>query len=279
MELPRGRAGPAPDQAPRPAPRPAPSPVLSSVARPVPGPARRVAAGLRRAAAGWRALLRFARVAGGVAPRLCPVCGHRGRFAAFGDPPRLDALCPGCGALERHRLMALWIERARPFGPGHRVLHVAPEAPLAPLIGARAGRYETLDLAPRRPVTHRLDLCDTGLPAESYDRIVCNHVLEHLDDARALREMSRLLKPGGLAVISTPVIEGWAATHEDPAVTDPAERRLVFGQADHRRLYGRDLRDRIRAAGFGLDEVVAVEPDVRRHGLIRGETLFLCLKT
>jgi SAM-dependent methyltransferase len=224
------------------------------------------------------AVARFRAAARGRVPRLCPCCGHEGLFAAFGDPPRYDARCPRCGSLERHRLFRLWMDREAPFGPGHRVLHFAPEPQLGPAIRARVAAYETADLSPRRAPDHVVDICDTGLPGGVYDGIVCNHVLEHVDDARALAEIARLLVPGGLAVLTTPIVEGWAATYENPAVTAPEDRRLHFGQADHVRLYGRDLRDRIRRAGFLLSEFPAVEPDVRRHGLIRGETLFLARK-
>ena len=100
-------------------------------------------------------------------------------------------------------------------------------------------------------------------------------MLEHVDDRRALAEMFRLLVPGGIAFVMTPVVEGWAETYENPAITQPRDRLLHFGQNDHVRLYGRDIRDRIRAAGFELSEFVAVEPDVARYGLVRGETLFI----
>lgn len=221
---------------------------------------------------------RFRAAVRGVTPRLCPLCGHPGLFVAFGRPPRFDARCPACGSLERHRLFKLWMDRAEPFEPHHAVLHFAPERQLSARIAARSGRYETADLFPSRPVTHQVDITGTGLPAASYDRIVCNHVLEHVDDAAALREMRRLLAPGGLLVLSAPIVEGWARTYENPEVTTPEDRLLHFGQADHHRLYGRDLRDRIRAAGFDLAEVTAEEPDVRIHGLQRGETLFLATR-
>lgn len=223
-------------------------------------------------------IARFAAAARGRVPRLCPCCGHEGLFTAFGDPPRYDARCPRCGSLERHRLIRLWMDRERPFGPAHRVLHVAPEPQLGPAIRALVARYETADISPRRAPDHLLDICDTGLPGGRYDRIVCNHVLEHVDDIRALAEMFRLLAPGGLVLLTTPIVEGWATTYENSAITTPEERRLHFGQADHLRIYGRDLRDRIRQAGFRLSEFPAMEPDVHRHGLIRGETLFLARK-
>jgi SAM-dependent methyltransferase len=225
-----------------------------------------------------RQIDRVVAAARGVHPRSCPICGHHGLFAMFGDPPRYDARCPRCGSLERHRLFALWMDRAGAFGAGQAVLHFAPEPQLSRRIRPLVARYETADLSRRRPVTHHVAIEATGLPAGSFDRIVCNHVLEHVDDARALAELYRLLVPGGIALLMTPVVEGWAATYENPEITTAAARRLHFGQSDHVRIYGRDLRDRIRAPGFRLAEYTAVEPDVHRFGLIRGETLFIATK-
>ena len=77
----------------------------------------------------------------------------------------------------------------------------------------------------------------------------------------------------------TPVVEGWARTYENPSVDGPVARNLHFGQSDHVRMYGRDVRDRIRAAGFNLAEYAAVEPDVLTYGLMRGEILFVATKS
>ncbi|NCO87256.1 MAG: methyltransferase domain-containing protein [Rhodobacterales bacterium] len=221
--------------------------------------------------------LAFARMRG-VHPRHCPVCDTTSWFAAFGHPPRNDARCCHCGALERHRLFMLYVTRTAFFAPDQRLLHFAPERQLSAHVRAAVGVYETADLDPALRVTHHINIEATGLPDAEYDRIICNHVLEHVNDAKALTEIFRLLKPGGRAILSTPVIEGWAQTYENPAITDPAGRKLHFGQHDHVRFFGRDIRDRIRAAGFALEEFAAVEPDVLAYGLNRGETLFIATR-
>jgi SAM-dependent methyltransferase len=146
------------------------------------------------------------------------------------------------------------------------------------MIRARVKDYETADIGPKKQVTHHVDIEATGLPDAEYDRIICNHVLEHVDDGKALAEMFRMLKPGGKAFLMTCVVEGWDETYENPEITEEKVRVLHFGQGDHRRIYGRDLRDRIRAAGFELEEFVAVEPDVSTHGLIRGERVFIATR-
>ena len=225
-----------------------------------------------------RQIARFTQAARGLVPRSCPVCGYHGRFPAFGQPPRFDARCPSCNALERHRLFQLFCDRRTPFGPADRVLHFAPDKLVTDYVRPRVALYETADLSEKRKVTHRVDIEATGLPDGAYTRIICSHVLEHVDDARALAELFRMLAPGGMALLATPVVEGWAATYENPSVDGPRNRLVHFGQTDHVRIYGRDLRDRIRRAGFTLAEFTAVEPDVLTYGLMRGETLFIATR-
>ncbi len=225
-----------------------------------------------------KAVQRFRKAAGGVTPRTCPICGYHGLFPAFGQPPRFDARCGSCGSLERHRLIWLMVLREDFFEDDHAVLHFAPEQQLSGRIRVRVDRYETADLREADILTHRVNIEDTGLPDCSYDRIVCNHVLEHVDDTKALAELFRMLRPGGKALLSTPVIEGWAKTYEPEGIDSREARKLHFGQADHVRFYGRDIRDRIRAAGFQLREVVAEGQDVIDYGLWRGEAVFVATR-
>ncbi len=225
-----------------------------------------------------RQIARFRTAARGVHPRICPVCDYRGMFVAFGQPPRYDARCPSCNGLERHRLFHLYCQRRTPFGATDRVLHFAPDRLVTDYVQPRVALYETSDVSEGRRVTHRVRIEDTGLPDAHYTRIICSHVLEHVDDAMALAEMFRMLRPGGIAFLATPVVEGWAHTYENPAIDGPKARLLHFAQSDHVRIYGRDLRTRIRAAGFTLGEFTAVEPDVLTYGLMRGETLFVATK-
>jgi SAM-dependent methyltransferase len=221
---------------------------------------------------------RFMQMAAGIAPRLCPLCDYFGNFAAFGQPPRFDARCPSCASLERHRLIWLAITRQGLLDPSHRLLHFAAEGPLRKRIHKLVGQYETAELRADLFPDHILNIEAIDLPDDSFDRIICNHVLEHVDDRKALLEMHRILRPGGIAILTTPLIEAWAETYENPEISNPADRFLHFGQNDHVRFFGRDLRARIIAAGFVLDEVTAKEPDVHRFGLMRGETVFIATK-
>lgn len=223
-------------------------------------------------------LARFAKLAAGIAPRLCPICDYYGSFGPFGALLRYDARCPSCASLERHRLVWLMICRTGLLKKHHSLLHFAAEAVLRKHVQSLVGQYDTAELRQSANPDLVLNIEAIDLPDQSYDRVICNHVLEHVNDCKALSEMFRILRPGGVAVLTTPIVEGWAETYENPAVTGKDARLLHFGQKDHVRFFGKDLRDRIRAAGFKLDEMVATEPDVHRYGLMRGETVFMATK-
>ncbi|HEY6518244.1 MAG TPA: methyltransferase domain-containing protein [Roseiarcus sp.] len=162
---------------------------------------------------------------------------------------------------------------------GKDLLHFAPEPSLTPFIRSKGVKsYKTCDLF-KTDVDLRIDICDIALPDQSFDLVLCLHVLEHVpDDRKAMSELHRILRPGGMAIIMVPLEEGLDETYENPSITSAADRLIHFGQEDHARYYGRDLRDRLRGAGFSLREWVSKEPYVLKHGLKRGERVFLCTR-
>jgi SAM-dependent methyltransferase len=207
-------------------------------------------------------------------PRECSVCGYKGPFQAGGKPRRIDARCPKCGSAERYRLLALWLKRRGQFLRNADTLHFAPEAGLAKLLRKHVGRYRSADILPGR-ADMVLNIEAIEVPDASLDCVVCSHVLEHVDDTKALAEIFRVLKPGGTALIMAPIIEGWATTYENPSVQSPKDRARHYGQSDHVRYYGADIRDRIRAAGFQIEEFTAEGEDVLTYALQRGEKVFI----
>jgi SAM-dependent methyltransferase len=210
-------------------------------------------------------------------PRICNVCGYQGLFGPAGGGLRMDAKCPRCNSAERHRLFKLWLDGNRERLKAAEVLHFAPEKGLSALIRPLARSYRTADILPGR-ADLVLDIERIGLPDASVDVIVCSHVLEHVDDAKALVEQYRVLRPGGLCLIMTPVVEGWTRTYENPDLHKPHERTLHFGQHDHVRYYGADIRTRIAGAGFALQEFTAEGPDIVRYALLPGEKVFIAAK-
>jgi SAM-dependent methyltransferase len=200
----------------------------------------------------------------------CPCCGST--FRRFGPLVFDDRMCWTCGSLERDRLLWLLLDR-RPemLAPGLRILHVAPERALGARLRALPGvRYVAGDLDARY-AEHRIDVTALGFPDDSFDAVLCNHVLEHVpDDRRAMRELRRVLAPGGWAILLVPLARR-PTTDEDATVTDRHDRTVRFGQHDHVRQYGWDYVDRLREAGFEVTEE-RLEPDlgealVQRHSL------------
>lgn len=214
--------------------------------------------------------------------RYCPVCEHHvSTFLPAGIVPRENARCPICGALERHRLLWLYLTERTDLlaGARKRVLHVAPEQLIERRLRALPQlSYLSADLLSRR-VMVRMDITDIQFPAKSFDVILCNHVLEHVpDDARALAELYRVLAPGGWAILQVPI--GGDVTDEDPSVSDPAERLRRFGQRDHVRIYGRDYRARLERAGFRVtvdDFASRLDAEsATRMGIVRDELVYRC---
>ena len=193
--------------------------------------------------------------------RECPVCGSRyRRFMPYGYvSSREDALCPHCLSLERHRMIWLWLKESSNLFKGYpRLLHIAPEVSLMRHFKRhyRDNRnYITADLESPLADLH-FDVQNIPLEGESVDVIICNHLLEHVeDDRRAMAELYRILKHGGWGIMLVPEDRGRATTFEDDTITDAEERTRIFGQYDHRRIYGRDYDERLQKAGFRVERI------------------------
>ena len=195
----------------------------------------------------------------------CPLCGcQRRKFLPYGYvTSRENALCPNCLSLERHRLLWLWLVRESDIGRGAmalpKMLHIAPEVALMrkfrKMYASTPDRYVTADLESPLADMH-FDVQQIPLEDESFDAIICNHIMEHVeDDGKALKELYRIMRRGGWGVILSPVELEREKTFEDDTITDPAERTRIFGQYDHRRIYGRDYAARLREAGFEVYDI------------------------
>lgn len=197
--------------------------------------------------------------------RKCPLCGCRRRkFLPYGYvTSREDALCPRCLALERHRMIWLWIERNTDLmSTRPRLLHIAPEVSLMRhfrRLYHGTDRYITADLESPLADMH-FDVQHIPMESRSVDVVICNHLLEHVEDDRlAMRELYRVMRTGGWGIMVVPEDRGRATTFEDDSITDPKERTRLFGQYDHRRVYGRDYDTRLREAGFEVERIAFAE--------------------
>ncbi len=214
----------------------------------------------------------------------CPVCEHSySKFLPYGRIARPNALCPNCLALERHRLMWLFLQEKTDFFTAKlRVLHIAPEHCFIERFEALSNLdYITADIeSPLAKV--KMDVHDIPFPDNSFDVVFCNHVLEHVtDDLQACSEFNRVLKPTGWGILQSPVYN-LEKTLDDNSITDAAERERIFGQRDHVRKYGKDYAARLRSSGIKIEEnhfVKELDPVlVSKFALPIDETIFVCRK-
>ena len=209
--------------------------------------------------------------------RECPCCGGHFKRMSGRRLSGWGGICPRCRSHPRHRAIALLL--ARGDLPGHRLLHFAPE-PLFDPVFRRLPGLERVTADLYVPADLRLDITDMDLPDGSFDLILCSHVLEHVpDDRAAMAELRRVLADGGLALVLTPY-RAEVPTYEDPSIRSPLDRMVAFGQQDHVRIYGTDLADRLRGAGFEVEDRTPAqlfdEMTVERFELDAAEHLFLC---
>ena len=211
----------------------------------------------------------------------CPICGWRGReFYPYGVVERPNALCPRCNAVERHRLLHLYLNEISP-GIMHqrKVLEIAPGA-YSKILYHDSFRYVSCDLYLDQ-VDLRADILKLPFADNGFDLVVCYHVLEHIaDDLQALREIFRVLAPEGFALLQVPIDR--ERTLEVDGITTSEQRLQLFGQADHVRSYGHDFKDRVESIGFSCSvnkpaKYLAVER-IRKNAIDIDERIYQCLK-
>jgi SAM-dependent methyltransferase len=197
---------------------------------------------------------------------------------------RNNVLSPSTLSLERHRLLWLYLQNETDFFTApKKVLHFAPEQAFYKLFREQKNLdYTTTDLySPLADV--KADICNLPFKDNTYDIILCNHVLEHIpDDTKAMQELYRVLKPGGMGIFQIPQDLKRAVTFADDTIVDQKERAKIFGQYDHVRIYGRDYFDKLRSIGFTVieeDYTKKLSPElVTKYCLAPGEIIPVCCK-
>ncbi len=232
----------------------------------------------------------------------CVYCGHTyrrfmhqgvkaevfSRHRVSGAGYRKNVRCPNCRSNHRTRLLYLYFKhRTSVFSEEVRVLHISPKRELANVLL----RHENIDYVcgALHPEVYshlgavEVDVTRIGFEDQSFDVVICNHVLEHVpEDAAAMREIYRVLRAGGYAVLQVPLALDLEVTREDPAIVDESERTRLYGQKDHVRLYGLDYFDRLAKAGFRVERDNPFKnqwiPDLDRYCLDRDEDVIVGFK-
>ena len=214
---------------------------------------------------------------------ICPCCGWRFRtLLPYGNKKRPNVGCPRCNSAERHRLLWLYLKnKTNFFSDNLKVLHFAPEYIFQKTLRFMSNLdYISADLnSPMAMV--KMDITNILYEDNSFDVILCSHVLEHVvDDRKAMRELFRVLKPGGWGILQVPILRD--KTFEDLSIVSPEDRERIFGQKDHVRIYGRDYKDRLEEAGFTVkvDGYVRELGDdkIKKHGLSEDQDIYFCAK-
>lgn len=230
---------------------------------------------------------------------ICPFCNYQSKDLApigrnlsilkekqiVGSGYRF-AGCYNCGSSDRERLVYLYLSDCLKVFDSPKIeniLHIAPERNLSnKLYNHGFKNYICGDLfadSYKYPkYVQKINLLNIPFEKETFDLIICNHVLEHIhEEKQALEEIYRVLKKQGQAILQVPISNNSATTFEDPKYTTPKEREKHFGQFDHIRIYGQDYTNRLAQIGFIVDKV-NISSNYTQYGLNKNEYLYIVRK-
>jgi len=207
------------------------------------------------------------------------------KFLSYGyNKLRKNALSPSTLSLERHRLLWLYLTNETVlFERKVKLLHFAPEQAFYTRFKKLNNiQYDSIDInSPLAKI--KADICDLPIKDNTYDFILCNHVLEHvLDDNKAMSELYRVLKKGGTGIFQVPIDMNRKKTFEDDSITDKLERNKIFGQYDHVRVYGKDYFNKLKNTGFKVKQIdyskEFSDEEISKYSIIKGEIIPVCTK-
>lgn len=181
----------------------------------------------------------------------CPFCAKEVPLQTGGRPyPRKGEVCVHCKSMARHRFLfyvykTVFLSRKSKM----RLLHLAPEESFYRMFSKVPEiEYVSGDINPDRysyvKNCQQIDALAIPFPDHSFDVLIANHLIEHVDEKRFLSEIHRVLKQDGVALLSTPVYPELEQTLEDSSLITPEQRKLQYGHPEHLRKYGRDAASR-----------------------------------
>ena len=229
---------------------------------------------------------------------LCPFCFNQSdsflpfglrykvlsSLSVIGGGYRKNALCLYCKSSDRERLIYLYLrEKTTVFSTSLKLLHIAPERNLK-LVFQNSSNIDYVDGDIKKTrASKTIDITDIPFASSYFDVVICNHVLEHVEnEIKALQELFRILKKGGFALIQVPIAKSLRKTYENLSIVSSRDRAKHFGQWNHVRLYGRDYLERLEKYGFSVKVINPVSlfgiVYVNKYSLIANENLYVCTK-
>lgn len=218
--------------------------------------------------------------------RYCPICEtNHEKFNPFGYNPREDALCPTCGSLERHRLSWLVIkDKIQNLDLSNKtMLHIAPEKVfMTKFTQIFKENYLTADLNDKNAKL-KMDITYIEYPDESFDFMYCSHVLEHIeDDRKAMKELHRVLKTDGWAILLVPIMAK-EKTEENFPKNSSEERMKYYGHPEHVRNYGSDYKERLEECEWNVKVIYPTDflsdEEIKLMGITKASgEIYLCTK-
>lgn len=230
----------------------------------------------------------------------CPFCGYHARkmqslgenFSVIYEKEivgcgRRFAKCFKCGSTDKERLVLTYLQSINFFENTNKIiLHMAPEPNLSKFFFKyKFKEYICGDFfAPGYENAYpsyvrNINVLDIPFRNEYFDIVICNHVLEHVnDDIKGMSEIFRVLKKRGFAILQVPISYKLDKTYENPGIKDPKDREKAFGQSDHVRIYGLDYIDRLKNVGFEVEIISNLAETYPKKGLNGKEKLFVCHK-
>lgn len=223
----------------------------------------------------------------------CPICNSTFRvFATYGVDKRKNARCLNCNSLERHRLLWKYLNEKTNHleGKKFKMLHFAPQRMFLKKFSSHPNiDYTPCDINPETYEYYnihkieKVDVMNIPFSDNSFDMVMCNHVLEHIEDYKVgMSELYRVMKKGGWGIFQVPIDYSRETTFEDDSITDPKERERVFGQFDHLRIFGKDYKNQLESVGFNVTENNYVnqftDEEINKFGFSKDEKIYYCVK-
>jgi len=207
----------------------------------------------------------------------CTVCEKKTYGYLTGFFPKLTITCSYCLSESKQRLISQYLRKYN--FTDKTILHFAPEDCMIKFINKNKiyNKYILADINPTKEI-NKVDITDTEFQNNTFDLIICSHVLEHVDEKKAIRELKRIIKINGFILLLFPIIDSWEKTYRNDNIKNDYDRERHFLQHDHLQLFGREIERELSDDNFSLKKITPFGQECVKYGITQGESLFVLEK-